>query len=257
MHDQQLYMQVRLSAARRFLTSPLQSATRRRPVRSLSVHAGCHAMFIERRLHVAAVMCLAELAMHWPRTDHGTAGPRLVRISPVRWYGHPQAMAAATGKVPGDDWTVVTGSNRGLGYGVAKHLVEQGRGVVMAARTQSSGRAAAGSSLCSNLGIMLSGCCLPRSSLETCVVNVAAGCSVDDQGGQCGTPVRSGRCVGAAGERDGQARHHRGGRAGHLQSGEHQCGGAEPREGVRGEAGHADQQCGGEGAADLRVLAAA
>jgi NAD(P)-dependent dehydrogenase (short-subunit alcohol dehydrogenase family) len=49
-------------------------------------------------------------------------------------------MAAATGKVPGDDWTVVTGSNRGLGYGVAKRLVEQGRGVVMAARTQQSGR---------------------------------------------------------------------------------------------------------------------
>ena len=50
-----------------------------------------------------------------------------------------QAMAAATGKVPGHDWTVVTGSNRGLGYGVAKHLVEEGRGVVMAARTQQSG----------------------------------------------------------------------------------------------------------------------
>ena len=59
-----------------------------------------------------------------------------------RWrcLGDVQTMAAATGKVPGDDWTVVTGSNRGLGYGVAKRLVEEGRGVVMAARTQSSGR---------------------------------------------------------------------------------------------------------------------
>ncbi len=57
-------------------------------------------------------------------------------------------MAAATGKVPGDDWTVVTGANRGLGYGVAKHLVEQGRGVVMAARTQQSGMAVAGSLFC-------------------------------------------------------------------------------------------------------------
>ncbi len=67
MHDQQLYMQVRLSAAGRFLTAPLKPATRRRiqrPVCSLPIHVGCQTVLSSAALRKLTTMLMARLAMH-------------------------------------------------------------------------------------------------------------------------------------------------------------------------------------------------